>query len=106
MDRLNAVPGVTIGSTCAGHPERASGPSFTFTTVDGRGGYVESELVNTGRNHAALLAWWESAIDRLENDLATLLAEASAVHQAQAKQERHRLATEDTVRSGRKTLRR
>ena len=69
MDRLNAVAGVTITSTCAGHPEHASAPGFAFRTVAGRSGYVESEIVNTGTNQDELRVWWDTAIDQIETDV-------------------------------------
>ena len=69
MDRLNAVPGGTITSTCAGHPERGSAPEFAFRTASGRAGSIELEIANTGTNQDALHLWWEHAIVRLETDM-------------------------------------
>ena len=60
MDRLNEIPGVTITSTCAGHPGAASGPQFVYRIGgDDWGTIVESDLVNTGKNQEELDHWWE-----------------------------------------------
>ncbi len=72
MDRLNAVPGVTITHTEAGSPACMTGPRFVFETVSGEMKQVTSEIINTGRNQAALRAWWDAAIDRLEAEHANL----------------------------------
>ena len=79
MDRLNAVPGVTISGTCAGHPESWSGPTFVLTTIDGRTERVQSPIVNTGGNQAELHGWWDSAIHRLEHDREALFAEQAVL---------------------------
>ena len=101
IQRLNRVPGIRVGSTCAGHPERASvedsTPTFSFTVpgkrpraekaaarlarklgnddtearAAGAWVHVRSRVVNTGRNQAELLAWWDAAISRLESAACT-----------------------------------
>jgi hypothetical protein len=68
MDRLNAVPGIEVTGTCAGHPERSSSPSFCYSTARGEVVIVDCEIANTGRNGAELRTWWEEAISRVERE--------------------------------------
>ena len=63
MDRLNAY-GNSMWQ-CAGHPERASAPSFTYR-IDGETFIMQSDVGNTGENQAELHAWWDAAIGQLE----------------------------------------
>ena len=77
MDRLNAIPGIRVTSTCAGHQEHCCGPHVAFRMTDGRTGFIEAQIVNTGTNAAELHAWWERTIGHLEQAPESLLSSDS-----------------------------
>ena len=77
MDRLNAIPGITVTSTCAGHQEHCCGPHVAFRMTDGRTGFIEAQIVNTGTNAGELHAWWDQVVAQLERDPEPLLSTGS-----------------------------
>jgi len=64
MDRLNAIPGIDIGSTCAGHPKErcARWPHFGFTVCsDGPAAEVVAERIARAirsRDSVVETAYW------------------------------------------------